>query len=239
MSFENEVEQLQTVVVTGARGALGGTVAEAFLEAGCRVVGLDVVVDESEGLFADDERNRLWWRHLDATSPEEVRAAVDGIEELVGGIDALVNCAGGFRWSHIDDVGDDDINFLVGANLESALYMVREVVGRMKERDFGRIVLISSRSTLAPGEGEGAYASTKAALNALTKSVAEEVKTDNVTINAILPSVIDTPNNRQEMPDADFDRWVKRDQLAEIIFRLTQPFGEPINGALIPVAGRM
>ena len=161
------------------------------------------------------------------------------IGDQFGGIDALVNCAGGYRWSQIDEVSDEDLDFLVGANLRSGLLMVREVVAGMKERGFGRIVLMSSKSTLGPGEGEGPYASTKAGLNALTRAVADEVKSHDVTINAVLPSIIDTEQNRQAMPDADYSGWVKREQIAEIIYRLTQPFGDPINGALLPVAGRV
>ena len=239
MGRTNQTEQLETVVVTGAKGALGGTVTEAFLEAGCRVVGLDIVIDDGPEVTADGEVDGLYWRHLDGTDAEEVGEAVAEIEGEFGGIDGLVNCAGGFRWSHIDAVGEEDVDFLVGASLRSGLLMVREVVGGMKERGFGRIVLMSSKSTLNPGEGEGAYASTKAGLNALTESVSREVKEENVTINALLPSVIDTPANREAMAEADFSKWVEREQLAEIIFRLTQPFGDPINGALIPVAGRM
>jgi len=239
MDRTNRVDALETVVVTGARGAVGSTVARAFVEAGCRVVGADIAVEPAGDVFADEGTDRLYWCHVDATDAESVGRAVDDIEDEAGAIDALVNCAGGYRWSQIEDVDDEDLDFLVGANLRSGLLMVREVVPGMKQRGFGRIVLMSSKSTLDPGEGEGPYASTKAGLNALTQSVAEEVKAADVTINAVLPSIIDTEQNRAAMPDGDFDSWVKRDQIAEIIFRLTQPFGDPINGALIPVAGRV
>lgn len=239
MGIENEVEALENVVVTGASGALGSTVSDYFLEAGCTVVGVDIAVEREGEVFADSDRADLFWRQLDATSSDQVKRAVSDIEESVGSIDALVNCAGGFRWSHIEDIDDDDLDFLVGANLRSALLLVREVLPGMKENGFGRVILMSSKSTLNPGEGEGPYASTKAGLNALTKSVADEVKQTDITINAILPSIIDTDANREAMPDADYSKWVKKEQLAEIIFRLTQSFGEPINGALLPVAGKM
>lgn len=235
----NQNEELDHVVVTGAKGALGSRLAETFRGAGCSVTGVDIAVDREDEVFADDDRDGLYWRHLDATDADAVSHGIGAIEDRVGPVDALVNCAGGFRWSHIGDIGDDDLDFLLQANLRSALLLTREVVPGMRERGFGRIVYMSSKSTLNPGEGEGPYTSTKAGLNALTKAVAAEVKTDDVNVNAILPSVIDTPQNREEMPDADFSRWVGRDQLAEIIFRLTQSFGDPINGALLPVAGNM
>lgn len=238
MELENRTDELEHVAVTGASGHLGGTVVDTFLETGCRVTGLDLDVD-SEEVVADGERDGLFWRHLDAADPDSVAAAVDDVESEVAGIDALVHCAGGFRWTPMDEADDETIDFLVEANLRSALYTVREVLPSMKERGWGRIVLMSSKSTLGPSEGEGPYTSTKAGLNALTKSVADEVRELDVNINALLPSVIDTPTNRDDMPDADFDKWVGREQLAEIIFRLTQSFGDPINGALLPVTGRM
>lgn len=238
MTLNNQSEALDNVVVTGAAGHLGSVVVETFLEADCDVVGLDLSIDSRE-LVEDEERDGSYRCHLDATDSEEVDRVVADIEETLGSIDALINCAGGFRWMPIDEAGDEDVDFLMEANLRSAMYMTRGVVGGMKDRGFGRIVLLSSKSTLNPSAGEGPYAGTKAGLNALTQSVADEVKGEGVTINAVLPSVIDTPVNREEMPDADVSKWVGRDQLAEIIFRLTQPFGDPINGALIPVAGGM
>ncbi len=231
-------QRLQTVVVTGARGALGSTIVERFLEAGCTVVGVDLGLGHNGEPFADAERDNLHWIEIDLSNAEAVRNGVAALTSEVGEIDALVNCAGGFRWTLIGDASDGDIDFLIDANLRSALLMVREVLPSMKERDYGRIVLISSKSTLNPGTGEGPYAATKAALNALTKSVAAEVKELDVTINAILPSIIDTPANREEMPEAAHDTWVKREQLAEIIYSLTQTMGDPINGALIPVTAR-
>ncbi|MFB6352362.1 MAG: SDR family NAD(P)-dependent oxidoreductase [Bradymonadaceae bacterium] len=239
MERTNQIEALETVVVTGAKGAVGATVARTFLEAGCQVVGADIAVEREGELFADEDTERLYWRHVDATDADSVREAVADIDEQFGSIDGLINCAGGYQWSHIDDISDEELDFLIGANLRSALLMLREVVAGMKEQGFGRIVLMSSKSTLNPGEGEGPYASTKAGLNALTRSVAEEVKPRDVTINAVQPSIIDTEQNRQAMPDAEFDKWVTREEIAEVIYRLTQPFGNPINGALIPVTGRV
>jgi NAD(P)-dependent dehydrogenase (short-subunit alcohol dehydrogenase family) len=239
MEKTNQIDALSNVVITGARGALGSTLTETFLGAGCRVAGVDIAVETEGEILADDSTDGLFWRHVDATDPSSVQTAVEDIDSELGSIDALINCAGGYRWSHIDDVSDDDLDFLVGANLRSGLLFVREVVPKMTDQGFGRIVLMSSKSTLNPGEGEGPYASSKAGLNTLAESVAAEVKEEDVNINAVLPSIIDTPANRDSMPDADYSKWVKRDQLADIIFRLTQPFGDPINGALIPVAGRM
>ncbi|AWV88832.1 SDR family NAD(P)-dependent oxidoreductase [Bradymonas sediminis] len=233
---------IQRVLVTGAAGALGSRVCARFSEAGLTVIAADLpqaVPAESTEIHADADDKNLHWIGLDLREPAAVRDGVDAIEKNIGAIDALVHCAGGFRWALMGEVSDDDIDFLLDANLRSSLLLLREILPKMKAQNLGRIVLMSSKSTLNPQQGEGPYAATKAALNALTKSVADEVKALDVTINALLPTVIDTPANRDAMPDSDFDKWVTRDQLADIIFGLTQPTGAPINGALIPVSGKM
>lgn len=233
---------IQRVLVTGAAGALGSRVCARFLEAGCTVIAADLpaaVPGGAAGVQADSEQENLHWLGVDLREADAIRDGMNAVEKNLGSIDALVHCAGGFRWALIGDASDQDIDFLIDANLRSSLLLLRQILPKMKAQNRGRIVLMSSKSTLNPQQGEGPYAATKAALNALTKSVADEVKELDVTINALLPSVIDTPANRAAMPDADFDTWVGRDQLAEIIFTLTQPTGAAINGALIPVAGKM
>jgi NAD(P)-dependent dehydrogenase (short-subunit alcohol dehydrogenase family) len=151
----------------------------------------------------------------------------------------LVHCAGGFRYAPIDQLEDKDLQFLIDANLRSSFYLVRALLPEMKKKNFGRLVLISSKSTLQAPAGLSAYAASKVGLNALVSAVAEEVKSFDININAVMPTVIDTPANRRDMPKADFSSWVSPAQLAEIIFSLTQPWGKPIHGALIPVAGRV
>lgn len=225
------------VIITGTHGALGGVVAQIFAQKGIEVIGLDVGYDH-DTLTADDDVDGLWTMNADLTDAEAVAHALDAARAR-GEVDGLVHCAGGFRWSRLDDYKDKDIEFLVQVNLVSSIYMVRGVLGAMRERGFGRIVLISSKSTLNPGVGESVYAATKGALNAIVKSVAREVASDDITINAVLPSVIDTPANREEMSDADFETWVKREQLADIIYQLVATeTGAPINGALIPVTNK-
>lgn len=216
-------------MVTGAEGALGGAVVARFLQNGCEVLG-------SYHRAPGADRPGLKWLKLDLGDAQAVRAAGAELRR----VDAWVHCAGGFRWARADEISDADLDFLISANLKSALLLSREILPGMKEREFGRIVLISSRATVqVPGAGMSAYAATKAGLNQLVLSVAEEVKSFDININALLPSVIDTPANRKDMAGADFASWVTPDQLSEIIFLLTQPWGKPIHGALIPVSGRV
>jgi len=229
--------EVDRIIVTGTAGALGGAVAEHFLAQGVEVIGLDIS-HESATLTEDKENPGFFTMKVDLTEAKKVRAVLASITDKRGPVDGLVHCTGGFRWSKFDEVSDEDIDFLVRVNLMSTLWVVREVLGGFKKRGFGRIVLVSSRSTLGPGVGEGAYTASKAGINALVKSVAAEIAADDITINAVLPSIIDTPANRAEMPDADHDTWVSLPGLAAIISAFFAPQGAPLNGALLPVSGR-
>ncbi|RDV36383.1 SDR family NAD(P)-dependent oxidoreductase [Bradymonadaceae bacterium TMQ3] len=228
----------RVVVVTGAAGALGEHVVAYFSERHERVVCWDLHAAGHGKLVEAKDRRGVWEQQVNVTDAQAIATAAASVREELGPIDVLVHCAGGFRWSKIDAIAPDAIDFLVDVNLRSSLYMVREVMGSMKSRGYGRVVLISSRSTLKPAAGEGAYAATKAGLNALVSAVADEVKGMDVTINAVQPSIIDTEANRQDMPDADFDSWVDPGELASIIYGLCPVDEHPINGALLVVSGR-
>ena len=228
--------EIRRVMVTGARGALGSEVVSRFLREQVEVVGVDLGL--APKLRREEGRPGLSWLGFDASDADGVRGGFAAIEASGGPIDVVIHCAGGFRWSPIEAIGDKDLDFLLSANLRSSLLIVRQAMGSMKARGFGRVILISSRSTLGPGPGEGAYAATKAGINALVQACAREVAEQDVTINAVLPSILDTPANRQEMPQAAHDTWVRLEDLAQIIFDLTRPAAGAINGALIPVSGR-
>ncbi len=237
----SEEEKQGAIVITGTAGSLGKAVARRFCKEAATqdltVIGLDVSYKHDD-ILVDGELDNFCTLKLDVTKAEDVRAAFKKIRDAFGPVRTLVHCAGGFRWSEFDKISDDDLDFLLEVNLRSSLYVVREVLGEMKEEERGHIVLISSKSTLSPGVGEAAYAATKAGLNAIVKSVSREVASLPCTINAVLPSILDTPPNREEMPDADFDTWVKLDDLAEIIHNFTTPAGAPLNGVLLPVLAR-
>ncbi len=229
----------RVIVVTGASGALGGEVINQFVQYGDDVVGWDIDAPGPGSLVQDERRNTLQWMKVDVTDPGIVDDAVDTVEQEIGEISAFVHCAGGFVWSHVEELENDAIDFLVDVNLRSSLYVARSVLGPMKERGKGRMIFISSRSTISPGAGESAYAATKAGLNALTRSLADEVKESEITVNALQPSMIDTPDNRDEMPDADFSKWVPRDELAELIEYLISPAARSVSGSLVTVSGRL
>ena len=222
------------VLITGSQGALGSVVAKTFIEGGDEVVGADYAAEAS---FEKEGPGGFPLARFDAADSGAVRDAFETITRELGPIDALVHCAGGFRWSLVGELTDDDIDFLISANLRSSLLMLRAALAPMKERGFGRVVFVSSRTTLNPGVGEGAYAATKAGVNALVTSAAAEVSGTDVNVNAVLPTIIDTPANREAMPDADFSTWIPRERLAGVIRALTQPEMKDVNGALLSVGG--
>ncbi|MEO5971478.1 MAG: SDR family NAD(P)-dependent oxidoreductase [Bdellovibrionia bacterium] len=219
------------VLVTGAQGALGSEIVDKYLNAGCKVFG--TYFNQTQEQPAS--RESLEWIHVDLTDSRWVTK----IFGERSGFDTWIHCAGGFRFSTVEQTTVEDLDFLLNLNLKSAFYLARELVPGMKKKNFGRIVFVSSRATLGAGVGMAAYAASKAGLNVLTAALAEEVKAFDITVNSVLPTVIDTSVNRKNMPNEDFSKWVSPAQLTDIIFSLTTPWGNPIHGALIPVSGRL
>lgn len=228
----------QNFIITGAKGALGSVLAERLVGLGAKVVGWDHHGEGEGALVKDQAQERMLWQRVDVTDAVAVEAAFELVEKEVGPVAGVVHCAGGFRWSLMDEISTEDIDFLVDLNLRSSLYMARTALKRLKARGQGRLIFISSRSTTAPGAGEGGYVATKAGLNALVRALAAEVKESTITVNAIQPSVIDTANNRREMPDADFSTWVPRADLADLVEFLLSEKGRSISGAQLVVSGR-
>ena len=223
------------VLVSGARGALGSAVVRKYLQMGFQVVGMishfEKPKEESKRLLVDAA---LSWIQTDITDSKSVRSSLKGEH-----FDIFVHCAGGFRFGTLEELKDEDLDFLINTNLKSAFYLVRELIPYMKSHNFGRIVFVSTKGTLLPSQGMAAYTASKAGLNLLTACLAEETKKFNITVNSVLPTVSDTPSNREAMADAKFDDWVTPSDLAEIIFSLTSELGKPIHGSLIPVSGRL
>jgi NAD(P)-dependent dehydrogenase (short-subunit alcohol dehydrogenase family) len=218
----------KNILITGAQGALGGHVTERFLKEGYDVTGTLLKGEKVR------VANQASWVEVDLTRSSSVQSALDGKT-----YSTLVHCAGGFRFATVADTTDEDLDFLINTNLRSTFYLLRSLLPGMKKNNFGRIVLISARATLQPAAGLAAYEASKAGLNMIVASLTEELKDFDITVNAVLPSIIDTPANRSSMPKADFSKWVRPEQLAEIIFSLTQGLGAPIRGGLIPVYGNV
>ena len=218
----------QVVVVTGAAGALGAAVVEHFASRGAKLAQLDVVgIDNSH--YSDT---------CDLTSFEECRAAVTAILGQFGSIDVLANIAGGFTMGDaVHETSADTWNFMMGLNAQSVLNMARAVVPPMLNQGHGKIVNIGARAGLKGAPNMAAYSASKSVVIRLTESLADEVKAQGVNVNCVLPSIIDTERNRTDMPDADFNQWVKPAELAAVIGFLASAAAAPIHGAAIPVDG--
>ncbi|MGH2354330.1 MAG: SDR family oxidoreductase [Chloroflexota bacterium] len=231
----------QVALVTGGTGGLGQAVTRAFLDQGCVVV----VTYRSEAEAERTRRNfqaagdRLALEQADVTDGPAVHSLVQTVVGRFGRVDHLINLVGGWAGGKpVWETGDDELARMLDLNLRSAFVCCRAVLPQMITQNFGRIVNISSRTAVRPSAGAAPYAIGKAGVIVLTETLALEVRDYDVNVNCVLPSVIDTPANRRDMPKADFRRWVTPEQLAGIIVWLTSPAAAPINGTAIPVYGR-
>lgn len=221
------------VVVTGAAGALGSKVAEVLAQAGLGVVGID-----KAGTIPQTQPLALGLGGVDLLDEASTQAAFARIKEALGSIDGLVNIAGGFRWETVAKGSIETWDLLYQMNVRTAVIASRAALPLFRASG-GAIVNVGAAAAQKAGLGMGAYAASKAGVARLTESLAEELKDKSVRVNAVLPSIIDTPVNRKEMPDAAFDRWVTPASLAEVIRFLLSAASRDITGALIPVTGRV
>ena len=222
----------RVVAITGGHGVLGRAVLEAALAGGFKVA----VIDHASGQAVPDGVLELGG--VDLTDAAAAEGAIARVVERFGRLDALLNIAGGFAWQTVDDA-DPAWSRMFALNLTTALNVSRAALPYLKASDAGRIVNVGSAAALKAGTGMGAYAASKSAVHRLTESLAEELKTSSVTVNAVLPSIIDTPANRHDMPDADPAVWVAPPDLAAVILFLASPEARAITGALVPVTGRV
>lgn len=227
------------IAVTGAFGILGRATVQHLLNLGHRVALLDVSSPRGDlGLTADDSQY-LIVGGVDLTDEAATKTAIDKVVGHFGGLDGLVNIAGGFVWTTLEDSSMDTWQEMFDMNVKTAMNTCHAAVASLKKSSAGRIVNIGAAGALKADMGMGPYAASKAGVMRLTESLAQELKGDDVCVNAILPSIIDTPRNREDMPDADFSAWVKPEALADVIGYLLSDSGHPITGALIPVTGRV
>jgi NAD(P)-dependent dehydrogenase (short-subunit alcohol dehydrogenase family) len=221
------------VVITGALGALGRVVAEIAIARGAKVAGIDHTPSQ---LAATPERLELGG--VDLSDPAQAKKAIDAVAQHFGRLDALINIAGGFAFETVADGDDKTWQRMHALNVLTALNTSRAALTHLASSNAGRIVNIGAMGALQAGAGMGAYAASKAGVHRLTEALAAEWK-GKVTVNAVLPSIIDTEANRNSMPKADFSKWVQPQELAEVILFLASDAASAVTGALIPVTGRV
>lgn len=225
------------VAVTGAFGSLGLCTAQSLAQRGAKValIGRGAAPANLPAPLAQ----ACIASNVDLTKEDAAQHAVDSIASQLGGLNALVNIAGGFGWETVADGSTQTWERMFDVNVKTTLNASKAALSHVTAAAGGRIVNVGAMAALKAGLGMGAYAASKAAVMRLTEALAEELKDKGATVNAILPSIIDTPQNRVDMPDADFTRWVTPDQIAAVIAFLLSKEAQCITGALIPVAGRV
>ncbi|CAG4895637.1 SDR family NAD(P)-dependent oxidoreductase [Paraburkholderia saeva] len=229
----------KVVAVTGGFGSLGFTVAQVLSERGVRVALVDRALGPHPGTLPRSLADALIVGGVDLGTPQAAQDAIDSVGSRLGGLDALINIAGGFRWETVADGSADTWDLMYQMNVKTALNASKASLRYLLASSTGRIVNISAGAALRAGAGMGAYSASKAGVARLTEAFAEELKDKGVTVNAVLPSIIDTAQNRADMPDADFTRWVAPEKIGAVIAFLLSPDADAITGALLPVAGRV
>jgi NAD(P)-dependent dehydrogenase (short-subunit alcohol dehydrogenase family) len=221
------------IVVTGAAGALGKVVVEVALARGARVAGLDYGSSQ-----VATTPHRIEFGGVDLSDAAQATQAIEAAAAHFGRIDALVNIAGGFAFEAVAEGDPKTWQRMYALNVLTALNASRSAIPHLTASDSPRIVNVGAMGALQAGAGMGAYAASKAGVHRLTEALAAEWK-GKINVNAVLPSTIDTPANRASMPKADFGKWVKPQELAEVILFLVSDAASAVTGALLPVNGRV
>lgn len=225
----------KVLVVTGADGALGQAVAATLGGYGAKLA-LITLPDAAPRTLPAGSRH---YGGIDLTLEAATRSVMEQVAQDAGRIDGLINVAGGFRWDKLDDGTIDSWDTMYKLNLRTAVVSCQMALPYLLKSTNGRIVNVGAMAAQKASTGMGPYAASKAGVAKLTEALAEELKDRGITVNAILPSTLDTPQNRADMPNADFSRWVTVSEAAEVIAFLVSNKASAVTGALIPVPGRV
>ena len=228
----------KAIVITGAYGALGSATARAAVDAGGRVALIDRAANAPPGLMEACGPDAIHLGGVDLSSAADAATAINAAHEGLRGLDVLINIAGAFRWQTVADGDPQTWDLLYAINLKTAVNASRAALAHMPKNG-GRIINIGANAASKAGAGMGPYAAAKAGVHRLTESLAEEVKDRGITVNAVLPSILDTPANRADMPHADFSKWVTPQALANVILFLASDESSAVTGALLPVTGKV
>ncbi len=229
----------KVAIVTGAAGNLGRATAAAMHAAGAKTVLVDGSQEHLQQAFPGSDPTRLLSGGVDLTDEQSARAVAAAARERFGRIDILVNTVGGFRGGklvHEEELATWDL--MMAINIRTTLLACRAVIPSLYAQGGGAIVNVAAGAALTSPAGLAAYSASKSAVIRLTEALAAEGKTHGVRVNAVLPSTIDTPQNRAAMPDADTSRWVAPDAIADVIVFLASDAARAVTGVALPVFGR-
>ena len=230
----------QVVFIGGATGGLGRAVTMAFLEEGAQVVAANRTTESFESLrkAAGTAATRLQQEILDATDEVAVRTLVDAIVTRHKRLDVMVSTIGGYAGGiKLWEMERKTYDLMFTLNLHAGYTLAHAVVPAMLRQGSGAIVSIGSKAAIDHAAGHSAYAASKAASVALFDCLARDLKGTGIRVNSVLPSIIDTEANRKAMPDADFSKWPKAEEIARVILFLCTDDARLIHGAAVPVYG--
>ncbi len=228
----------RVVVVTGAAGNLGSAVARAFESAGANLTLVDRADGRLQRLFPDmaNATSYFFANSVDLTDADSVQSMVDETIKNFGRIDVLVNTAGGYRaGTPVHETPLETWDFMLNLNARSVFLSSRAVIPQMLRQGSGKIISVAARAAERGRANMAAYSVSKSAVMRLTESMAAELREMGINVNCVLPGTIDTPANRQAMPNADYSRWVKPEIVAEVILFLASDSARTLSGASIPV----
>lgn len=230
----------KVVIVTGAAGTLGEATARAFYEAGASLVLVDLRRERLEAVYGSSlAADRHLYVAIDLTNADQVNGMVGKAMEYYGRIDVLANIAGGFTMgTAVHETDEKTWDFMLNLNARTAFLTCRTVVPQMLTAGQGKIINVGARAALEGSARMAPYIISKSAVIRLTESLAAELKHKGINVNCILPGTIDTPPNRESMPNADFEKWVPPADLASVVLFLASPAARSVQGAAVPVYGR-
>lgn len=233
--------QDRVALIAGGTGALGRAVSSAFVGEGARVVVTYRQQSEFDAFISQSKGNAhsVAGVMVDATDPAGVARMIEGVLGNWGALDILVNTIGGYHGGK--RIWEEDLSSyeqMMSLNLKAGFVLARAVIPPMIRQARGWIVNVASRAAYGKSPGAALYAASKAGALALFDSLAAEVKSYPISVNSVVPSIFDTPANRQAMPAADYSSWPKPEEIADVILFLCSPQGRVIHGAAIPVYGR-
>jgi NAD(P)-dependent dehydrogenase (short-subunit alcohol dehydrogenase family) len=225
----------KVLVITGSSGALGQAVAETLSGYGARLA----LLDHGQTPPTAPPAGALHYGGIDLTQADAARSAMERVVNEAGRLDGLINVAGGFHWEKLAGGTLETWDSMYRINLRTVVVACQAALPYLLQGAGGRIVNVGAMGAAKASAGMGAYAASKAGVAKLTEALADELKDRGITVNAILPSTLDTPKNRADMPQADFTRWVAPVEAAEVIAFLVSDEARAVTGALIPVVGRV
>jgi NAD(P)-dependent dehydrogenase (short-subunit alcohol dehydrogenase family) len=230
----------RVVVVSGAAGNLGGVASHAFVSAGAKMGLLDRRpgrLQEVCGHLADDP-NHLLIGTVDMTDPDSVEDSIQQVIDKHGRVDVLVNTIGGFRGgTPVHETSLEGWDFIFDLNARSVFLSCRAVVPHMLKQGSGKIINIGARPGVKGAANSAAYSGAKSTVIRLTESLSEELKDKGINVNCVLPGHLDTPENREQTPEADYSSWVAPSAVADVILFLASDEADAIHGSAIPAYG--